>query len=100
MISVSQLAMVNDDFAQYWAEICAIPTSFITEMVRRAQSDGYCAGDDPQLIAVAIVAMLNQFCYLHLAGRRRSRRSRRRGLHRHVDEYLLPSHLLQGGSLK
>ena len=68
MISVSQLAMVNDDFAQYWAEICAIPTSFITEMVRRAQAQGYCAGDDPQLIAMAIVAMLNQFCYLQLAG--------------------------------
>lgn len=68
MISVSQLAMVNDDFAQYWAEICAIPTSFIAETVRRAQADGYCAGDDPQLIAVAIVAMLNQFCYLQLSG--------------------------------
>jgi AcrR family transcriptional regulator len=69
MISVSQLAMINDDFAQYWAEICAIPTSFITEMVRRAQADDYCADDDPQLIAVAIVAMLNQFCYLQLASR-------------------------------
>jgi AcrR family transcriptional regulator len=68
MISVSQLAMINDDFAQYWADICAIPTTFITEMVRRAQAQGYCAGDDPQLIAVAIVAMLNQFCYLQLAG--------------------------------
>ncbi|MFZ3292202.1 TetR/AcrR family transcriptional regulator [Mycobacterium sp.] len=68
MISVSQLAMINDDFARHWAEICAIPTSFITEMVRRAQFDGYCKGDDPQLIAVAIVAMLNQFCYLQLAG--------------------------------
>jgi AcrR family transcriptional regulator len=68
MISVSQLAMVNDDFAQYWAEICDIPTSFITEMVQRAQSDGYCAGDDPRLIALAIVAMLNQFCHLQLAG--------------------------------
>jgi AcrR family transcriptional regulator len=67
-ISVSQLAMINDDFAQYWAEICAIPTAFITEMVRRAQAQGYCAGDDPQLIAMAIVAMLNQFCYLQLAG--------------------------------
>jgi AcrR family transcriptional regulator len=69
MISVSQLAMINDDFAQHWAEICAIPTSFITEMVRRAQADGYCADDDPQLIAVAIVAMLNQFCYLQLSSR-------------------------------
>jgi AcrR family transcriptional regulator len=70
MISVSQLAMINDDFAQYWAEICAIPTSFITEMVRRAQTQGYCAGDDPKLVAVAIVAMFNQFCYLQLAGPR------------------------------
>ena len=68
MISISQLAMVNDDFAKYWGDICDISTSFITEMVRRAQADGYCAGDDPQLIAVAIVAMLNQFCYLQLAG--------------------------------
>jgi AcrR family transcriptional regulator len=68
MISVSQLAMINYDFAQYWVDICAIPTSFITEMVRRAQAQGYCAGDDPQLIAMAIVAMLNQFCYLQLAG--------------------------------
>jgi AcrR family transcriptional regulator len=73
MISVSQLAMVNDDFARYWADICSIPTSFITEMVRRAQADGYCARDDPQLIAVAIVAMLNQFCYLQLAGPASSR---------------------------
>jgi hypothetical protein len=68
IISMSQLAMVNDDFARHWAEICAIPTSFIAGTVRRAQADGYCAGDDPQLVAVAIVAMLNQFCYLQLAG--------------------------------
>jgi AcrR family transcriptional regulator len=70
MISVSQLAMVSDDFAQYWSEICAVPVSFITETVRRAQTDGYCAGDDPQLVAVAIVAMFNQFCYLQLSGAR------------------------------
>ncbi|MFC5335197.1 TetR/AcrR family transcriptional regulator [Mycobacterium branderi] len=70
MISVSQLAMVSDDFAQYWAEICAVPVSFITETVRRAQADGYCADDDPELIAVAIVAMFNQFCYLQLSGAR------------------------------
>jgi AcrR family transcriptional regulator len=68
IVSVSQLATINDDFARYWAEICDIPTTFITEMVRRAQAQGYCAGDDPQLIAVAIVAMFNQFCYLQLAG--------------------------------
>jgi AcrR family transcriptional regulator len=68
MIGVSQLAMVNADFAEYWAQLCAIPISFITEMVRRAQADGCCAGDDPHLIAVAIVSMLNQFCYVQLSG--------------------------------
>jgi len=68
MISVSQLAMVSDDFAQYWAEICAIPISFIAETVKRAQAEGHCPDDDPQLIAEAIVAMFNQFCYIRLAG--------------------------------
>ena len=33
MISVSQLAMVNVDFAQHWSELCSIPISFITDMV-------------------------------------------------------------------
>lgn len=70
MVGVSQLAMVNDDFARYWAEICAAPVSFITETVKRAQADGYCAGDDPELLAVAIVSMLNQFCYVQLAAPR------------------------------
>ncbi|MFV0494586.1 TetR/AcrR family transcriptional regulator [Mycobacterium sp.] len=65
-ISVSQLAIINDDFARYWAEICEIPISFLAESVRRAQSQGYCTDDDPQLIAEAIVAMFNQFCYLQL----------------------------------
>ncbi len=66
--SVSQLAMINDDFAQYWAEICAIPISFIADTVRRAQSEGHCPDDDPELIAEAIVAMFNQFCYIQLSG--------------------------------
>ena len=69
MISVSQLAMVNDDFAKYWSELCDIPISFITEMAKRAQSEGFCGDDDPQLIAVAIVSMFNQFCYVQLSGR-------------------------------
>ncbi|CAM3102836.1 TetR family transcriptional regulator [Mycobacterium intermedium] len=68
VISVSQLAMINDDFAQYWAEMCAIPISFIAESVRRAQARGFCPGDDPQLVAQAIVAMFNQFCYIQLSG--------------------------------
>ncbi len=68
MISVSQLAMVNSDFARHWDELCSIPIAFITEMVTRAQRDGHCPGEDPHLLAVAIVAMLNQFCYLQVAG--------------------------------
>jgi len=68
VISVSQMAMVNDDFARYWSEICSIPISFIAESVRRAQAEGYCPDDDPQLIAEAIVAMFNQFCYIQLSG--------------------------------
>ena len=67
MISVSQLAMISEDFAQHWAEMCALPIDFIAESVRRAQAEGYCAGDDPQLLAEAIVAMFNQFCYIQLA---------------------------------
>jgi AcrR family transcriptional regulator len=70
MVSVSQLAMVNDDFAEHWAAMCAIPISFIAESVRRAQAEGYCPGDDPQLVAEAIVAMFNQFCYIQLSGAR------------------------------
>lgn len=66
MISVSQLAMVSDDFAEHWAQMCAIPIAFIAESVRRAQDQGYCADDDPQLVAEAIVAMFNQFCYIQL----------------------------------
>jgi AcrR family transcriptional regulator len=70
MIGVSQLAMVNPDFAKQWAQMCQIPISFITETVRRAQADGYCGGDDPQLVAIAMVSMFNQFCYVQLSGDR------------------------------
>lgn len=66
VISISQLAMVSDDFAEHWAQMCSIPVSFIAESVRRAQAQGYCPDDDPQLMAEAIVAMFNQFCYLQL----------------------------------
>jgi AcrR family transcriptional regulator len=69
MISVSQLAMVSDDFAQYWSDICSLPIGLITQMVKHAQRQGFCAADDdPQLIAEAMVSMLNQFCYTRLAG--------------------------------
>jgi AcrR family transcriptional regulator len=68
MISVSQLAMVNDDFAQYWADICELPISLVTTMVKQAQQQGFCAHDDPHLTAVALVSMLNQFCHVQLSG--------------------------------
>lgn len=68
IIGISQLAMVNDDFAQYWADICALPISMVSRMVKHAQRDGFCPGDDPHLVAVALVSMLNQFCYTQLSG--------------------------------
>jgi hypothetical protein len=60
--------MVNDDFAQYWADICELPISLVTAMVKHAQQQGFCADDDPHLVAVALVSMLNQFCYVQLSG--------------------------------
>lgn len=68
IIAVSQLATVSDDFAQYWTDICALPIALITKMVQQAQRNGCCAGDDAHLIAVALVSMLNQFCYTQLSG--------------------------------
>lgn len=68
IIAVSQLAMVNDDFARYWSEICELPITLVTEMVKQAQRQGFCTDDDAHLIAVALVAMLNQFCYIQLSG--------------------------------
>ena len=68
IISVSQLAMVNEDFAQYWAEICELPIRLITDMVKHAQQHGFCPDDDPHLTAVALVSTLNQFCYTQLSG--------------------------------
>ena len=67
IVSVSQLAMVNDDFAGYWKDLCALPISLITETVKRAQRKGYCERDDPKLIAIALVSMLNQFCYYQIS---------------------------------
>lgn len=70
IIAVSQLAMVSDDFAQYWSEICELPITLVTAMVKQAQQQGFCSGDDAHPIAVALVSMLNQFCYTQLSGAR------------------------------
>ena len=40
----------------------------VTTMVKQAQRQGFCEGDDPLLVAVALVSMLNQFCYTQLSG--------------------------------
>jgi AcrR family transcriptional regulator len=68
IVAVTQLAMVNDDFAAYWTDLCALPISLITETIERSQRDGYCEGDDPKLTALALVSMLNQFCYYQFTG--------------------------------
>jgi AcrR family transcriptional regulator len=69
MISVSQLAMISDDFAEYWADICSLPIGLITQTVKQAQRHGFCSpDDDPHLVSVAMVSMLNQFCYTRLSG--------------------------------
>jgi AcrR family transcriptional regulator len=68
IVSVSELAMVNDDFAEYWNDLRALPTSVIASVVRNAQRDGYCQDDDPDLIALALVSMMNQFCYYQFSG--------------------------------
>lgn len=67
MVGVFQLAMINEEFARYWQELCDEAVAGIAETVVRAQREGYCPGIDPRLTASAIVAMLNQFCYEHLA---------------------------------
>lgn len=67
IISVSQMAMINQDFADYWNEICALPIALITSLVKQAQRQGYCPDNDARLVAVALVSMLNQFCYAQLA---------------------------------
>ncbi len=47
-ISVSQLAMVSDDFAQYWSEAMPDLISFITETVKNAlRRTAMRHGDDP-----------------------------------------------------
>lgn len=69
IISVWQLAMISDDFAEYWADICSLPIGLVTQMVKQAQRHGFCAKeDDAHLVAVAMVSMLNQFCYTRLSG--------------------------------
>ena len=49
IISVSQLAMISDDFAEYWADICSLPIELITQMVKQAQRHGFCARETTRI---------------------------------------------------
>jgi hypothetical protein len=68
IISVTQLAMVNDDFAAYWTDLSSLSISLITSMVEQAQHDGHCDDGNPKLTAVALISMLNGFCYYQFSG--------------------------------
>ncbi|WP_182358617.1 TetR/AcrR family transcriptional regulator [Tomitella gaofuii] len=70
MVGVFQLAMINDDFARVWDELSREAVDGIVHGVSRAQEKGYCPGQDPRLVARAIVSMLHQFCYENLANGR------------------------------
>lgn len=66
MIGIQQFAMVSDEFAALWQEMCNDAIRVIARSVIRAQAHGYCADNDPWLLASAIVSMLNQSCYTWL----------------------------------
>lgn len=66
MVGVFQLAMINDDFARRWHEMCRDAIDWVAQTVRMAQRKGYAAGSDPELVGSAVVAMLNQFTYVWL----------------------------------
>ena len=68
IVSVTQLAMVNDDFAAYWTDLSALPIALIVAMIEQAQADGHCDDGDPKLTAIALISMLNGFCYYQFSG--------------------------------
>jgi AcrR family transcriptional regulator len=66
MVGVFQLAMIDDDFARRWHQMCRDAIDWVAETVRMAQRRGYATGSDPELVGSAIVAMLNHFSYVWL----------------------------------
>lgn len=66
MVGVFQLAMINDEFAQRWRDMCADAIDWVAQTVRMAQRKGYGTDADPELVGSAIVAMLNHFTYVWL----------------------------------
>lgn len=66
MVGVFQLAMINDDFAERWRDMCADAIDWVAQTVRMAQRKGYAPDADPELVGSAIVAMLNHFTYVWL----------------------------------
>lgn len=66
MVGVFQLAMINDEFARRWRDMCADAIDWVAQTVRMAQRRGYAPDADPELVGSAIVAMLNHFTYVWL----------------------------------
>ncbi|MDQ2627532.1 MAG: TetR/AcrR family transcriptional regulator [Actinomycetota bacterium] len=66
MVGVFQLAMINDEFAQRWRDMCADAIDWVAQTVRMAQRKGFGTDADPELVGSAIVAMLNHFTYVWL----------------------------------
>ena len=66
MVGVFQLAMINEEFARRWRDMCADAIDGVAHTVRMAQRKGYAPDADPELVGSAIVAMLNHFTYIWL----------------------------------
>lgn len=67
MIGVSQMATTDPNFARHWRDLRQDAIAEIADAIERAQQRGYAPGLDPLLAASAIVAMMNQFCFVWLA---------------------------------
>jgi AcrR family transcriptional regulator len=75
IIAVSQMATVSAEFAKHWADICQTSISLMVAIVKRAQGQGYATDDDPNLIAIALISMLNGFGYTHFSANGRAETS-------------------------
>lgn len=66
VIAVQQCATINEDFARIWQDRCNHAIELIAKGIRRAQERGYCTGNDPRMMASAIMSMLDHACYTWL----------------------------------
>ena len=66
LIGIFQAAMVEGRFRDRWLELRGEAITRIAAEVRAAQAQGYCPGVDPVMMASALSAMLEHFCYIWL----------------------------------